>query len=113
MNLGKKVSLNSITFSLPVIVLFTSTFCSKCMWNRNLFSQYSIFRGHIVEIDISQHHKLIEELKPLSVPYAVIITKEGIIIAEKYGLFTEEEVKVFIKTLEKLLGRFPDQTVSK
>jgi thioredoxin-like negative regulator of GroEL len=98
--IGKKV----IQFRdlLPVLILFKSTFCSKCLQTRKQLLK-SLNSHDLVEIDIAKNTALLEEIKPKEVPTIILLDRKGTIVSFKEGLISEQDARSLSDLLNKLM----------
>lgn len=85
----------------PVLLFFTSTFCSKCIKNRQLLVANNLER-FITEIDVSRDNALLQELQPNMVPALYLIDEDDRVLYYKEGIISREEVLILKNILNKL-----------
>ena len=98
--IGQRI-VSSIDHKLPVLLFFVSSFCSKCHHNRLKLQKY-IDRSEILEINISTSTPLLEEIRPTSVPFMVVVDTTHRIIYRGDDLISDAVAKKICNLMGKL-----------
>lgn len=87
----------------PCIILFKSTFCARCLWNRQILKRYVPSEVSFLEIDISSSSPLLSIVQPPSVPYAIVVDQDRKAVSIVPGTIFPQQAKIIGSFLEKLV----------
>lgn len=87
----------------PSVVMITSSFCSKCHYNRNLWTDVTGGELDLIEFNIAEemNQPILDQLHPLVAPTTYIINQNTVEFTFE-GVMTSNIVKSIIKILRKL-----------
>jgi hypothetical protein len=86
--------------TVPKIIMFISSFCSKCMYNLNLFNE--VIKNNDLDVklqinNIAEESAIFMMVQPPSVPYIVITDLQDKIIYEDKGILTSKQIEHIIQ----------------